>query len=148
MILGGWLRRVLPPSFPSRPWYHKHMADYTLNPDGTATFEFDEFTRVLRRPTLRQYRTSLESLGAMREQALEAQEPDGESVSINTVGVQLDLVIAWFDETFKDLAGEGLPRTEDDVVDEDKLPPWLLNAELIGKLVTHWQTNPSRRGAR
>lgn len=128
------------------------MSDYTLNDDGTINFNFDSFTRVLKRPNLRQYRTAVEAL-TKGEQRVEGDE----------VNVRLDFVIGWFDEVIAMLAGEGFPRVPavddeenpivvDDkpvmVIDEDRLPAWLLKAELMAELVIHWRDNPSHRGGR
>ena len=120
--------------------------DYELNDDGTATFEFDGITRVLKRPTLRQYRTAVEALGGRKDTLLGATK-DGDIESVG-VGVQLDALVEWFDVVFTDLAGEGLPKTADGEIDEDRLPSWLLSGTIVQGLVGHWQAVPSHRGGR
>ena len=132
------------------------MSDYVLNDDGTANFEFDNFTRVLKRPTLGQYRQLVEGLGALRDEVLNKITTD-DATQKQTASVQIELVVDWFDNTFRVLAGEGFPRKtvpateetpEHEVVDEDKLPSWLISAELVAELIGHWQTVPSHRGDR
>lgn len=119
---------------------------FSLNPDGTITFEFSGVTRVLRRPTLKQYRASLETLSALRDEAAgDAEEGD---VSSGTIKMQLDKIVEWLDQTIKSLSGEGLPRASDGEIDEDLLPAWLLSGEVIRDVITHWQTVPSRHGGR
>ncbi len=144
------------------------MSDYVLNDDGTATFDFDDFTRVLKRPTLRKYRENVEALGALRDEVLtKMTEDDDGPTQKKTMTVQIDLVVGWFDHVFESLSGEGLPRratTEEEreayrflhpghdapeeIVDEDKIPSWLISADVVAELINHWQQNPSRRGAR
>lgn len=124
------------------------MSGYKLNDDGTAAFTFEDFTRTLKRPTLRQYREAVESLGLMRDDVVKANPDTVQSI----VKVNIDLVIQWFDEVFLSLAGEGFPRIADEtgdlVIDEDRIAPWLLAGTIIAELVSHWQENPSPHGAR
>jgi hypothetical protein len=139
---------------------------YTLNEDGTAVFEFDGLIRTLRRPKLGQYRTLIESLGEFREEVLQAAKAaeDGADAAPLKIGEQLDKLLDWFDGVFTSLAGEGLPRrtayfdgqgketTEElavssgQVIDQDRLEPWLLSGQVVTDLIQHWQTVPSRRG--
>lgn len=134
---------------------------YTLNEDGTAVFEFAGIIRTLKRPTLGQYRSILESLGEFRDEVLRAAKAaeKGEAVQLK-IGEQLDKLLNWIDGVFVQLAGEGLPRkivtvedttgetpgSTEEVIDEDKLSPWLLSGVVVTELVTHWQSAPSRRG--
>jgi hypothetical protein len=113
--------------------------DLSFNDDGTITFEFDKVTRVLHRPTLGEYREAVESLGRMRAEAVKKPEQS------------FTLVLEWFDSIFTTLAGEGLPKKtveDESVVDDSKLPSWLLSGDLIGEIINHWQTSPNHRGAR
>jgi len=119
--------------------------EFTLNPDGTITFDLDGAVRVLRRPTLRQYRDALETLSALRDEIEPSAEDEGFST---TVKIQLDKIVLWLDHIFKELAGEALPRTSDGEIDDTKLPAWLLSGELIASIITHWQAVPSHRGGR
>lgn len=119
--------------------------DYSLEDDGTAVFEFGGITRTLKRPTLKQYRTAIETLGAMRSELSEALSDDDVSIEI---GPQIDALIGWLDEVFTSLAGEGLPKDSAGNVDEDLLPAWLLSGSIINSLIAHWQAVPSHRGGR
>ena len=112
--------------------------DYALEDDGTVQFNFGGITRVLKRPTLRQYREIMQGLGDLRDQLLE----NGDT---GVVKVQIDVMVKWFDDVFTSLAGEGLPKIGKHV-DEDKLPSWLLSNDIVTDLVRHWQTVPSRPG--
>jgi hypothetical protein len=113
--------------------------DYELKTDGTAVFHFDDITRTLKRPTLREYRELVESLGNLRDELIEASGGDTE---VNVpVKLQFDKLLGWLDEVCQTLSGEPLP-------DEDSLPPWVLSPQIAGDLVTHWSTIPSHRGGR
>lgn len=118
--------------------------DYSLNDDGTITFAFDTVTRVLRRPSLKQYREAVEELARVRSGLF-----GGDLLNPKIAGVdeQLDKIIGWFDTVFVALAGEGLPRTPEGEIDDAVLPSWLLNGDIIQEMVSHWQTSPNRRGA-
>jgi len=115
--------------------------DYELKADGTAVFHFDDITRTLKRPTLRQYRELVESLGAMRDKLIAASDAaNGEEVNV-PVALQFDELLGWLGQVCETLSGESLP-------DEDLLPPWVLSPQIAGDLVTHWSTIPSHRGGR
>lgn len=119
------------------------MSDgYDLNPDGTALFEFEGVTRVLKRPTLGGYRAIIEQLGSLRDQVTKAQAEEKEL----PVDIQLGLLLDWIDFVFKRLAGEGLPRTKDEVIDEEVVPAWMLSSQVVSDLIALWQTVPSRHG--
>jgi hypothetical protein len=117
---------------------------YDLNENGTITFEFEGITRVLKRPTLGQYRGVIDALGTLRDDVVAAQK---EGTDLKP-GQQLDLLIVWLDHVLVTLAGEGLPRTADGVFDEDRIPAWLLSGTVVTDVIGHWQTVPSRHGGR
>lgn len=123
----------------------------SFNTDGTITFEYENLHRVLKRPSLRQYRTLLESLSRMRDEALErggGEELDETKVNMGVIAFQMEALVKWFDEMFDALSGEPLPRRDDGSIDDDRLPSWLLSGGVINDIVTHWQSVPSRHGGR
>lgn len=128
------------------------MADnLSFNTDGTITFDYGDLHRVLKRPSLRQYRNLLESLSRMRDEALARSGGDLEDeskVNMGVISYQLDALVAWFDEMFESLSGERLPRRDDGSINDDLLPSWLLSGGVINDVVSHWQTVPSRHGGR
>lgn len=111
---------------------------------GEVVFTFEkgdgsgEITRTLRRPKLKEYRTLVEAVGAMRD---DVATDDAAEMTTRDINKGMTRLLEWFQLVFSTLSGEALPP-------EDDLPAWLIGGDVTRDLIAHWQATPSRRGGR